>query len=281
MSFKTEYHVDVSFLHDLTTSAPPRPRMPREEYLKYKKMLSLAYKNGEKATKETLQKEMLRKLGSLSELHKQCDEKEAKCVEKQPSETLESSEKKIHLTEDMNNLFFEKASTCTTLSPSDMFIIMWKKLDYDNKIKVREYLYTKNTAESNFTKPNIISRTLFKYIDEDIFQTLRNLAVPDFNTGYYSRKYLEEVLNLAKRCTVTEDDQFMKIWQELDDGAKYYLTTYFENKSDVPDKLKEFVKYDTKASEAKTAQRSRQQILAWASRGNPLLDPKKKYISKS
>ena len=94
MSFKTEYHVDVSFLHDLTTSAPPRARMPRKEYLEYKKKLSLAYKKGEKATKETLHKEMLRKLGSLSELHEKCDEKEAKCVEKQPSETLESSDKK-------------------------------------------------------------------------------------------------------------------------------------------------------------------------------------------
>jgi len=257
MSFKTEYHVDVSFLHDLTTSAPPRERMPREEYLKYKKRLSLEYKKGEKEMKETLKKEMLRKLESLSELSKQC-------VEKPPSETLESSDEKQSLTGDMKNSFLKEAMKCKTPSHHDMFVKMWKLLDYDNKIKVQEYLYTNASLKSNPINPNIISEALFKYIDQDVFETLQNLLIKDFHSGMFTDKYKQKLSFLARNCTLREDDQFMKIWKKLNHDAKYSLTLYFEDNRDISDELKQWMQSDYKKSAEESEKRSREQILKWA-----------------
>ena len=176
MSFKTEYHVDVSFLHDLTTGGPTNQGVPpRKNFMDaMKKALAtqthpvtgakLHHVTRNKITRDMerlneMKEELLTgkdKSGNpltklqMHHLPKQIRSIESKLHKKEEKKNLEDWEtvitncKNQNLDEVTREKILEAANMHKKSSKFDIFTILWGHLEIYNKIEVLEYLKTQN-----------------------------------------------------------------------------------------------------------------------------------------
>jgi len=234
MSFKTEYHVDVSFLHDLvtmghtakvrSTKAPsadsPSADAPNADekstntqkikWAKSKK-LSIETKDTRKAAKD-------RWIADRKEL--------AKYKQYEP------------LDEHMKQELFEAATRCDLSSPVDRFKNMWKNLTYRNKTIIQGYWNNKRASLNQDIKNPQISLSLLNFINEDVFNTLLQCIVTDFNNEKFDPVYLTKLTNFAMGRTPQECYAMTQIWENLNFRAQDRVIIYFQMRPDLHHQLK-------------------------------------------
>jgi hypothetical protein len=221
MSFKTEYHVDVSFLHDLVTMGHSAKASSAEA--------KIANKKEEKWARSK----------RLSE-----DMKERKKAEKRAwhemAARIDACKQDKLLDDDMKEAIFQAAKKCDLSLTVDTFKIMWNNLNYDNKKMIQAYFHAMNAVYSDNREKtqNPIPLKVLNFIDADVFETLLKCIVTDFNSHKFDPVYLTKIANLAISKTFQEVGAFVRIWEQLNLDAQNHLISYFSTNSNFNEQLK-------------------------------------------
>jgi len=241
MSFKTEYHVDVSFLHDLVTmghTAKVRSTKAPSAKVPSAKASIAKIQSADAESTNNNEENWARK----RELSRQT--KEARTAARDTwitnTDELEKYKQAGPLDEHMKKELFEAATQCDLSSPFDRFKNMWKNLTYRNKTIIQGY-WNNERASLDFndiTKKPKISLAVLNFINEDVFNTLLQCIVTDLNSNKRNEEYLEKLAYFAKSGNVRERDAFKKIWKKLNFRAQDFLCTYFSMRINYQDQAK-------------------------------------------
>lgn len=251
MSLKTEYHVDVSFLHDLTTGGPTNKSVPpRKNFMDaMKKALATQTHPVTGAplhhmTKHKINRD-IQKLNEMKEaLSTNIDPKTGKPLTRLQIHHLprqiQSIESKLHKMEEKKNSedwetvltncknqnldevtrekILEAANIHEKSSNFDIFTILWGHLQLYNKIEVLEYLKTQNF-------PNHI---LLGELQSNIDNNFPSQVTNEQNESYL----LEDILRAANLSVKGPLDKFATIWNSLNTASKT-IVQYFLKKNGV------------------------------------------------
>ena len=209
MSFKTEYHVDVSFLHDLVT------------------MGHTAKVQSTKAQSANNNKEKWANSRELSRITAQ-KRKAARNAWIANTQELQNYKKDVPMQEHTKLEFLTAATHCDLSSPVDTFKTMWNKLSYDKKTIIQGFLNTARASSDQDIKKPKISLALLNFINEDVFQTLLQCIVTEFNNEKFNPVYVKKLENLAMGSTLKERHAMKQIWENLNFRAQDRVIYYFQ-----------------------------------------------------
>ena len=248
MSFKTEYHVDVSFLHDLTTGGPTNQAgPPRKNFMDaMKKALAtqthpvtgakLHHVTRNKITRDMerlneMKEELLtgkdksgNRLTTLQMHHlpKQIRSIESKLHKKEEKKKLEDWERVLtncknqNLDEVTREKILEAANIHEKSSKFDIFTILWGHLQLYNKIEVLEYLKTQNFS----------NHSLLGELQSNIDNNFPSQVTNEQNESYF----LEYILRAANLSVKGPLDKFATIWNSLNTASKTIVQYFLKKK---------------------------------------------------
>lgn len=235
MSFKTEYHVDVSFLHDLVTmghtAKEPNANAPSGNATSAKASIAKAQSANAQSANAKKSNKNEEKWARKRALSRQTKEKrqQARHAWIANTDKLENYKHDGPLDELMIEELFEAAQNCDLSSSVDDFKNMWKNLTYGNKKMMQAYFNKMNAvySDSKEKTQNTIPLAVLNFINDDVFETLLKCIVTNFNSKEKDIGYLKKVEELAISPIFKNRDAFKRIWEKLNFDAQYYLLNYF------------------------------------------------------